>query len=86
MNDKQKIFLIVGVMAFAFWLLFPLSLSLGRGTVGLDDFFDRNEKWWKHWYQILSFVISCGCALGFFLFKDKEETNELIESEYSKLK
>jgi len=71
MNDKQKIFLIIGVPAFIFWLFMPTNTS--QITIIDDLILDGDFHFWFYtWYQTLSFAITVGCAIGFFLFKDKK--------------
>ena len=69
MNDKQKIFVIVGAMTFGFWLIYPMSFS--RYFFLLDIIFDFEDWFREGIIQVIPFVVSIGCVVGFFLFKDK---------------
>jgi len=73
MNDKQKIFVMVAVGSFLFWLVAPFSDDIGFRGMDLFDIFnlDRIEYWFLTWYQVLAFAISGFSLTGFFLFKDK---------------
>ena len=69
MNDKQKIFVIVGAMTFGFWLFYPMSFGYSYSIFRLID---RFEVWFREGLvQMIPFVISIGCVIGFNLFKDK---------------
>ena len=59
MNNKQKIFAIVGVMAFITWLYLIFNIP---------DIDVRVE----YWENQLSLMVTIGCAIGFWLFKDKK--------------
>jgi|TARA_B100001964_G_C13810703_1_gene412924 hypothetical protein len=68
MNDKQKIFLIVGIITFIIWLFLPTSK-----VVGIDWLFDSDTtyRWFRDWDNVLLFALWVGSGVAFFLFKDK---------------
>ena len=74
MNTIQKMSIIIGVMAFCFWLFLPIE---GFVEIFLH-LWDQPERWFYDWDNILSFVIVIGCGLVYHLFKDKEEPKEII--------
>ena len=69
MNDKQKIFAIVGTIAFFTWLFLPVD-----EIISLDDIFSSrlNGYWFENLENVLSFAVAIGCYIGFFLFKDEK--------------
>ena len=71
MNDKQKVFVLVGSVSFGFWLFYPMTL----GYNFIDDILlsddPRLDKWFDEVIQVLSFSVIIGCIIGFSLFKDK---------------
>jgi|TARA_B100000315_G_C14374652_1_gene494602 hypothetical protein len=70
MNDKQKLFVIIGSLALVFWLFLPTDKYI---TIIDDLILDWDfHYWFATWYQTLSFAIAVGCAIGFFLFKNKK--------------
>ena len=66
MNDKQKIFAIISILAFVYWLLAPMS----EGSNPFELFEDP-DYWFDEWYQVLAFAVAVACYCGFFFFKDK---------------
>ena len=68
MNDKQKIFVIVGTMSFVYWLFAPMTRS---SVYTPFYFFDDFDEWFEKVHQVMAFAVSMGCAVGFKLFKDK---------------
>ena len=75
MNNIQKILLLVGIMAFGFWFLYPsgITIHLVMGVIkGTPEyFFKYHSYWYKNWFQTLSLMISIGSLIGLYLFKDK---------------
>lgn len=61
MNDKQKIFAVVGVTCFALWILLS---AIDEAYFRMNDLFEEIEA-------VIALGISIGCAVGFFLFTDK---------------
>jgi|TARA_B100002003_G_scaffold211802_1_gene208455 hypothetical protein len=82
MNTTQKIFLIVGITSFLYWLFIPVSSGVapfvwqGTNNIGLIDMSDEFHYWYYYWYQLLSFIIAFSSGIGFFLFKDKKAVEE----------
>ena len=71
MNDKQKIFVIVGAMTFGFWLFYPMSFGFSYYFFTPDILYDFDVWFERGVIQVIPFVISIGCVIGFNLFKDK---------------
>lgn len=86
MNNKQKTFLIVGVVSFVFWIFSPLSVT-GWNTKNGSNYTTQSIRNFEHyfvkffedfelnilfkrWYQTFSFSLMFGSGLGVILFKD----------------
>tara|TARA_A100001011_G_scaffold249624_1_gene257924 strand:+ start:870 stop:1103 length:234 start_codon:yes stop_codon:yes gene_type:complete len=77
MNLIQKIALIVLITTFTFWLFEPKSNSRFEIEIFDDLIVDGDlHYWFKTWYQTLSFSISMGSLLTFFLFRDVKKEDE----------
>ena len=86
MNKTQKYFVIIGVMSFLYWFIYPFADYGGAYRKELfwylkefilGDFLPYQSEWFnKGEYgslvsQNLSFVLMIGSGLGYYLFKDE---------------
>jgi len=79
MNNNQKMFIIIAVMAFStfvitsFWYVdrpwYNGEFSFFRYLSGRMDTHNLNEH--TNWLGIAGLILTIGSLLGFFLFKDK---------------
>jgi hypothetical protein len=67
-NDKQKIFVIIGTMSLGYWLFFPMSFG---HPYTIFEIFEDFDVWFRKGHQVMALAVSIGCAVGFKLFKDK---------------
>ena len=87
MNDKQKIFIVVGIVSLVIALATGYDSMQGWSSAFSDSssFFtkitrvssgyllkDLELEYRTNWAAIFGLGITTGCAIGFFLFKDKK--------------
>ena len=87
MNDKQKIFIVVGIVSLVIALATGYDSMQGWSSAFSDSssFFTKITRVkagylpndWKleyrtNWPAIFGLGIATGCAIGLFLFKDKK--------------
>lgn len=68
LNTTQKVCAMVGALSFTYWLLIGQTYSY----VDIWDIFAKFDYWFLEWYGVVSFAITVGSVVGFFLFKDKK--------------